>query len=96
MKNIFLILFGLLFGQMYAQIDSHYWTHQYGAKGLLLNGAVIASSEDETNIFYNPGAIGQDDNLGFAFSFLSPTYANLQANNFLGDNTSLTDSGHDF
>jgi hypothetical protein len=96
MKIIILIFFTLVACHLNAQIDSHYWTHQYGAKGLLLNGAVIASSEDETNIFYNPGAIGQDDNLGFAFSFLSPTYAKLQANNFLGDNTSLTDSGHDF
>lgn len=96
MKYFFLIFIGILFGQLNAQIDSHYWTHQYGAKGLLLNGAVIASAEDETNIFYNPGAIGQDDNLGFAFSFLSPTYARLQANNFLGDNSQLTDDGIDF
>jgi len=96
MKYLFLIFVGLLFGQLNAQIDSHYWTHQYGAKGLLLNGAVIASAEDETNIFYNPGAIGQDDNLGFAFSFLSPTYARLQAKNFLGDNSQLVDDGLDF
>lgn len=81
---------------MFSQTDAHYWTHQYGAKGLLLNGAVIASAEDETNIFYNPGAIGQDDNLGFAFSFLSPTYARLQANNFLGDNNAIRDDGLDF
>lgn len=78
-----------------AQIDSHYWTHQYGAKGLLLNGAVIASSDDETNIFYNPGAMGLDDNLGFAFSFLSPTYSNLLSRNFLGEGSSLTDNGID-
>ncbi len=79
-----------------AQFDAHYWTHQYGAKGLLLNGAVIASSDDETNIFYNPGALGLDNNLGFAFSFLSPTYASLMANNFLVDKSQLTDSGFNF
>lgn len=79
-----------------AQFDAHYWTHQYGAKGLLLNGAVIASSDDETNIFYNPGALGLDDNLGFAFSFLSPTYASIMADNFLGDQSRLSDQGVDF
>ena len=40
------------------QNDDHYWTHQYGAKGLLLNGAVIAATEDDTAVFYNPGALG--------------------------------------
>ena len=80
---------------MFSQNDAHYWTHQYGAKGLLLNGAVIASSDDETNIFYNPGALGLDDNLGFAFSFLSPTYASLMANNYLGDKSSVKDDGFD-
>lgn len=96
--NNFYILAILLIGSinLEAQFDAHYWTHQYGAKGLLLNGAVIASSDDETNIFYNPGAMGLDDNLGFAFSFLSPTYAKLQANNFLSNNTSLNDEGIDF
>ncbi len=79
-----------------AQFDAHYWTHQYGAKGLLLNGAVIASADDETNIYYNPGAMGLDDNLGFAFSFLSPTYARIAANNFLGDQSQLVDEGFDF
>ncbi|MBT8232524.1 MAG: hypothetical protein HKO66_09460 [Saprospiraceae bacterium] len=92
--GLILLLFWI--AQADAQIDSHYWTHQYGAKGLLLNGAVIASAEDETNIFYNPGAISQDDNLGFAFSFLSPTYSRLQADNFLGDKSQIADTGIDF
>ena len=96
MKYGWLILLVLFVKPLVCQIDAHYWTHQYGAKGLLLNGAVIASSEDETNIFYNPGAIGQDDNLGFAFSFLSPTYAKLQAQNFLGDNSKISDDGIGF
>jgi len=93
--TVFLFLISLA-TMSYAQFDAHYWTHQYGAKGLLLNGAVIASSDDETNVFYNPGALGLDNNLGFAFSFLSPTYASLMANNFLGDKSQLTDSGFNF
>ena len=90
-----MILQLLLLTKVNAQTDSHYWTHQFGAKGLLLNGAVIASSDDETNIYYNPGAMGLDESLGFAFSFLSPSYASLMANNFLGDGRSLTDDGFD-
>lgn len=96
MKKVTTLFIFFVSLQLSGQIDSHYWTHQYGAKGLLLNGAVIASSEDETNIFYNPGAMGMDDNLGFAFSFLSPTYAQLQAENFLGDNSNIKDSGIGF
>jgi len=80
----------------FSQVDAHYWTHQYGAKGLLLNGAVIASAEGETSLFYNPGSIGMDDNLGFAFSFLSPSYANLKTKNFIGDGNVITDDGLSF
>lgn len=76
-----------------AQLDAHYWSHQYGAKGLLLNGAVIASPDGETSIFYNPGAMALDDDLGFAFSFLSPTYSNLTVNNFIGNENSFKDDG---
>ena len=78
------------------QIDSHYWTNQYGAKGLLLNGAVIASADDETSIYYNPGCMGLDDNLGFAFSFLTPQYSTLRTSNFIGDNNLIVDNGLGF
>jgi len=74
-----------------AQIDAHYWTHQYGAKGLLLNGAVIASTEDETAIFYNPGAMGRGEKFGLSLSFLTPSYSRLTTKNFLGDGTTVID-----
>ena len=90
-----IVLLGLTC-QVSAQIDAHYWTHQYGAKGLLLNGAVIASADDETNIFYNPGALSLNYSRGFAFSFLSPTYASIAANKFLSENSSLVNEGFDF
>ncbi len=92
--KIFLILSTLVFAEnISAQIDAHYWSHQYGAKGLLLNGAVIASPDGETSIFYNPGAMALDDDLGFSFSFLSPTYSNLTVNNFIGNDNSFNDDG---
>ena len=61
-----------------AQTDAHYWTNQYGAKGLLLNGAVIASTEDETAIFYNPGAMGSGEEFGLSLSFLTPNLFRLR------------------
>ncbi|MCU0347082.1 MAG: hypothetical protein MUC59_09060 [Saprospiraceae bacterium] len=67
-----------------SQNDDHYWTHQYGAKGLLLNGAVIASTEDETAVFYNPGALGNGEDFGISVSFLTPTYSVLKTEGYLG------------
>ncbi|MBI5914216.1 MAG: hypothetical protein HY842_02485 [Bacteroidetes bacterium] len=75
-----------------SQNDDHYWTHQYGAKGLLLNGAVIASTEDETAVFYNPGALGNGEDFGISFSFLTPSYAVLKTDGYLGRNTQANDS----
>ncbi len=95
-KGILLVIFLAKTIWMMAQVDSHYWTHQYGARGLLLNGAVIASAEGETSLFYNPGSMGMGDDLGFAFSFLSPTYSSLQARNFIGDDNVITDTSLGF
>jgi hypothetical protein len=75
-----------------SQNDDHYWTHQYGAKGLLLNGAVIASTEDETAVFYNPGALGNGEDFGITLSFLSPTYSLLKTDGYLGQGTLAKDS----
>jgi len=94
MKQICILILSLIFStisELTAQTDAHYWSHQYGAKGLLLNGAVIASADDETAMYYNPACMGQDNNIGFAFSFLTPTYAYLKNNNLISDNTSLKD-----
>jgi hypothetical protein len=53
---ITLLLFALpsiLFSQ-----DYQYWSEQYGARASLLGGATIAGSEDNTAVYYNPGALG--------------------------------------
>ena len=88
-STIIILIF--LASKLKGQLDAHYWSHQYGAKGLLLNGAVIASPDGETSIFYNPGYIGMNNELGFAFSFLSPTYARLRTQNLIGDNNIIND-----
>jgi len=79
-----------------AQTDAHYWTHQFGAKGLLLNGAVIASTEDETAVFYNPGAMTSDDDFSLSLSFLTPSYSVLTTKNFLGDGNTIKDKNLGF
>jgi len=91
MRWIYLFLTMWMTTHLSAQVDSHYWTNQFGSKGLLLNGAVIASADDETAIYYNPGSIGQGDQLGFAFSFLNPSYSKVTHNNFLGDGLTFED-----
>lgn len=99
MKNYLLPVLCLFFTStvfLTAQTDAHYWTNQYGAKGLLLNGAVIASTEDETAIFYNPGAMGTGEEFGLSLSFLTPTYAVLETRNFLGNGTKIRDRDFGF
>ena len=40
----------------YAQ-DAHYWTNQYGTKGVLLGGAVVGKPVDLAATYYNPGSL---------------------------------------
>jgi len=59
----------------------------------MLNGSIIASVDDETAIFYNPGAMGLSDNFGLSLSLISPTFSYLNTSNFLGRGTSFSDKG---
>lgn len=78
---------------IYGQVNSHYWSHQYGSRGLLLNGSVIASVNDETAIFYNPGSMAMTDDFGLSLSLVTPTFSLLRTTDFLGEGTSFTDKG---
>lgn len=95
-------LFGCFLAAFYilpsanGQFDSHYWTHQYGAKGLLLNGSVIAATEDETAVFYNPGAMGNGEDFGISLSFFTPQYTSLTTKGYLNPNSEARDSGFGF
>ncbi|MFT4761710.1 MAG: hypothetical protein ACI9XO_004778 [Paraglaciecola sp.] len=82
--------------QLNAQNDAHYWTHQYGAKGLLLNGAVIASTDDETAVYYNPGAMGNGEDFGVSLTFFTPSYSILKTQNYLGSGNSLRNTNFGF
>lgn len=78
---------------VFGQVNSHYWSHQYGSRGLLLNGSVIASVNDETAIFYNPASMGLTDDFGLSLSLITPTYSQLRTTDFLGEGTSFKDHG---
>jgi hypothetical protein len=95
-KLIFLIILFIFSGQVIvAQVNSHYWSHQYGARGLLLNGSIIASVDDETAIFYNPGSMALTEEFGISLSLITPTYSALRTTDFLGEGTSFTNQGLD-
>jgi len=95
MKYLMLLLWTLLsFNISVAQVDAHYWTNQYGGRALLLNGAVIASTDDETAVFYNPGAMamGEEDDFSLSLSFITPSYASLKTRNYFGQGRSIKDT----
>ncbi len=99
MKYFILFLFTLFFYSVStAQVDAHYWTNQYGGRALLLNGAVIASTDDETAVFYNPGAMamGEDDDFSLSLSFITPSYASLKTRNYFGQSRSIKDTEFGF
>ena len=75
------------------QVTGGYWGNQFGSRGLLLNGAVIASCDDETAIFYNPAGLGLTDDFGVAVSLITPTYNYIKTSDLVGDRTELIDQG---
>lgn len=42
--------------------DDHYWAQQYGATGTLMGGAMIGGVDDNSAVYYNPGALSFIDN----------------------------------
>ncbi|MGK0316940.1 MAG: hypothetical protein ACI86M_003178 [Saprospiraceae bacterium] len=90
-----LFLFFCIVQVAVSQVNSHYWSHQYGARGLLLNGSIIASVNDETAIFYNPGSMALTEEFGISLSLITPTYSLLRTTDFLGEGTSFSNQGLD-
>lgn len=79
--------------QLAAQVTGGYWGNQYGSRGLLLNGAVIASCDDEAAIFYNPAGLGLTDDFGVAVSLITPTFNYVRTNDLIGDGNQFIDQG---
>ena len=69
---------------LYAQ-DSHYWTQQFGTRSALLGGAVLGGAEDNTMIYYNPGALGFLDESSISINANAYRVENIKVENALGN-----------
>ncbi|MEJ2004959.1 MAG: hypothetical protein P8X57_08370 [Cyclobacteriaceae bacterium] len=58
-------LIAILSSQMLSGQDTNYWTQQFGTRSALLSGAVVAGTDDNSMVYYNPGALGflEDGNI---------------------------------
>jgi hypothetical protein len=61
--------------------DSHYWAQQYGAVGTLMGGAMVGGVNDNTAVYYNPGAL----------AFISNPSLSVDANVYRMDRIGITD-----
>jgi|WetSurMetagenome_2_1015567.scaffolds.fasta_scaffold81447_1 hypothetical protein len=78
-----LILLSGLFGseiQVNGQ-DDHYWSQQYGAESTLLGGAMVGGANDNSAVYYNPGAL----------AFITNPSLSIDANVYRIDKTLITD-----
>ena len=61
--------------------DDHYWSQQYGAESTLMGGAMVAGTDDNSAIYYNPGAL----------AFISNPSLSVDANVYRLDKILITD-----
>jgi hypothetical protein len=48
----------LLFLSQVSKAQDHYWSQQYGGQATLTGGTAVVGVNDNSNIYYNPGAVG--------------------------------------
>jgi hypothetical protein len=61
--------------------DDHYWSQQYGAESTLLGGAMVAGANDNSAVYYNPGAL----------AFISNPSLSIDANVYRLDKILISD-----
>ena len=79
-----ILLICMVTSSLYAQ-DSHYWTQQFGTRSALLGGAVLGGAEDNTMIYYNPGALGLLDESSISINANAYRVENIKVENALGN-----------
>lgn len=72
--------------------DTHYWTQQYGTESALLSGAVVGGNNDNTMIYYNPGALGFLDNTSISVNANAYRIENIKIKNALGEKANFKSS----
>ncbi|ETN94176.1 hypothetical protein [Zhouia amylolytica] len=73
---------------VYSQ-DTHYWSQQFGTESALMSGAVIGGANDNTMLFYNPGALGFLDNTSISVNANAYRIENISIANALGEKASF-------
>lgn len=61
----------LLLSNVQAQNDRHYNSIQYGLRGMIMNGAMVAGVHDNSAIYYNPAALGSSGSEGLDISLFA-------------------------
>jgi hypothetical protein len=61
--------------------DDHYWSQQYGAESTILGGAMVGGANDNSAIYYNPGAL----------AFITNQSLSIDANVYRIDKTMIID-----
>jgi len=79
------ILLAIVFASSIYSQDSHYWTQQFGTRSALLGGAVLGGAEDNTMIYYNPGALGFLDESSISINANAYRVENIKVENALGN-----------
>jgi len=72
--------------------DTHYWTQQFGTESALLSGAVVGGNNDNTMIYYNPGALGFLDNSSISVNANAYRIENIKIENALGEKADFKSS----
>lgn len=91
-KNWITAAFGLcLFSSVIAQ-DTQYWTQQFGTRSALLGGAVVASADDNTALYYNPGILGFIDTGSLSINANIYGIENIRISNAVGQSIDFKSS----
>ncbi len=84
MTRSLLIILGICACSLVKAQDSHYWSQQFGTRSALLSGAVLGGAQDNTMIYYNPGALGLLENSSISINANAYRIGNIKVENALG------------
>ncbi|MCF8464440.1 MAG: outer membrane protein transport protein [Flavobacteriales bacterium] len=88
--RILSILLVLQFCAFAAQAQNQYWAQQYGAQSALLGGAVVAGSEDNSALYYNPALLSRIENGHLSVSANAYGFEFAKLKNGAGNGVDLT------
>lgn len=89
MKKLYLIALLFFVLSSVKSQDTQYWTQQFGTRSALMSGAVIASSRDNSSLFYSPGSLGWIDTASLSINATAYQSENIKIKNALGRQADL-------